>query len=79
MFESFTIENLSFQYSDGSQILQNIFLKAREGEIIGFLGRNGAGKSTFFKSLTVYNEGLGSTFINDVYVSNVMENSNEWK
>ena len=46
MFESFTIENLSFQYSDGFQILQNIFLKAREGEIIGFLGRNGAGKST---------------------------------
>ncbi len=68
MFESFTIENLSFQYSDGSQILQNIFLKVQEGEIVGIIGRNGAGKSTLFKSLTVYKEGLGSTFINDVYV-----------
>lgn len=42
--------NLCKQY-DGKIILNDINLKIPRGKIIGLLGRNGAGKSTFIKSL----------------------------
>ncbi len=42
--------NLCKQY-DNKIILNNINLKIPRGKIIGLLGRNGAGKSTFIKSL----------------------------
>ncbi|MBR4790883.1 MAG: ATP-binding cassette domain-containing protein [Treponema sp.] len=68
MFESFKIENLSFKYSCNSPILQNIFLSAKESEIIEILGRNGTGKSTLFNALTISSDFTGSTFLNDIYI-----------
>ena len=40
------IENLSFAYEGGAQVLQQINLHIRPGERIGLIGRSGAGKST---------------------------------
>ncbi len=39
-------ENLSYSFSSGGAILDNINLQVEEGSIYGFLGPNGAGKTT---------------------------------
>lgn len=68
MFESLKIESLNFQYSDGAPVLRNIFMEARKSEIVGLVGRNGSGKSTFFNALTVFSDCTASVFINNVYI-----------
>ena len=45
------IINLTKQF-DGNNILNNISFNAKQGEIIGLLGLNGAGKTTFLKLLS---------------------------
>lgn len=45
------IENLSFAYPDGRQVLKNITLAVHEGEGVGIVGPNGAGKSTLLLHL----------------------------
>ncbi len=45
------VENLHSYYGK-SHILNGAALEVREGEIVALLGRNGAGKSTFLKSLS---------------------------
>ena len=41
-----TIENLNYKYKNGEQVLEDINLKIKEGEIISVIGKNGSGKST---------------------------------
>ena len=69
MFESFRIECFNFSYSSMNNILSGLYFNASASEIIGILGRNGSGKSTFFNALTIYGNYSGSVFINDVYVT----------
>jgi branched-chain amino acid transport system ATP-binding protein len=45
------VSNLNAFYGD-AQVLFDVNFRLGEGEIIGILGANGAGKSTFMKSLT---------------------------
>ena len=49
--ELLKIENLSFTYEDGNQVLKNINLVAGDEERIGIIGSNGIGKSTLMKLL----------------------------
>lgn len=44
------IKNISVSFKD-KNVLQNLNLKIEEGIILGILGKNGAGKTTFFESL----------------------------
>lgn len=44
--EAIRIENLSYQYHDGTPALQDINLTVRRGESVAVMGPNGAGKST---------------------------------
>lgn len=44
-------ENLSYSYSKGIKTLENINLTVKEGDIYGFLGPNGSGKTTTLRLL----------------------------
>ncbi len=45
------IQNLSFEFSKNKPVLKDISLSVPKGSIFGFLGANGAGKSTTMKML----------------------------
>ncbi|SFN09871.1 ABC-2 type transport system ATP-binding protein [Chryseobacterium oleae] len=45
------IQNLNFEFSRNKPVLKNINLSVPKGSIFGFLGANGAGKSTTMKML----------------------------
>ena len=46
-----TINNLSFGYHAGKTILDSISLAVEQGEVLGILGPNGTGKTTFIKCI----------------------------
>ena len=48
---SVRFENVSFSYGNGSEVLHNIDIEARPGEIVALLGATGAGKSTILQLL----------------------------
>ena len=59
------IENLSKNYGDVKAV-QSISFSLNDGEIVGFLGANGAGKSTTLKMMTGYlTPTSGNVFVND--------------
>jgi cobalt/nickel transport system ATP-binding protein len=45
------IENLRFEYPDGTRALDGVCLEARRGEKVGIIGANGAGKSSLLLHL----------------------------
>lgn len=51
MTHSITVNNLSFQYPDGTNALDGISFKLGESEKLAVLGANGAGKTTFLHLL----------------------------
>ena len=56
------LQNLSKTYASGVEALRNLNLEISEGEIFGFLGSNGAGKSTTIKILTTLSRPTAGTF-----------------
>lgn len=53
--ESLRIENLHFAY-DGREVLHGITFSASRGEIIGVMGKNGSGKTTFLSQILGFNK-----------------------
>lgn len=58
-----TVKNLSAWYSDEKMVLSDFSLELAKREVVGFIGMNGAGKTTFLKVLsgllpTFYSEGI---------------------
>mgnify|MGYP003291820016 CR=1 FL=1 len=51
VYEELKVRNLSFSYDGQIQILNDICMSAKKGEIIGIIGESGCGKSTFLKLL----------------------------
>ena len=54
-----TLSNVQKSYSS-HQVLNDVSLNVRKGEIYGLIGKNGAGKTTIFKiilGLTEYEQG----------------------
>lgn len=45
------IEDVSFSYADGSPVLHDVAVSLRPGEVLGLLGRTGAGKTTLARLL----------------------------
>lgn len=46
------VEDLSFSYHPGDDVLKDVTFSVHAGEILGILGPNGGGKSTLFKCIT---------------------------
>lgn len=51
IFDKLDVKDLSFSYDKETQVLSDICMHARRGEIIGIVGESGCGKSTFLKLL----------------------------
>ena len=46
------IKNLSFKYKNGKEVLKNINMQIKEGEVISIIGKNGSGKSTLARLIS---------------------------
>lgn len=65
-----TIENLNYNYSNGSKVLRNINLNIKDGEFVAVVGQNGAGKTTLLKHFNGLLKPLsGSIHINGIDAS----------
>lgn len=65
------VENISFAYGE-EQILSDVSLSVKKGEILGIHGRSGSGKSTLLKLLMrFYDPKLGSIKINGESLPNI--------
>ncbi|CAJ35299.1 ABC transporter ATP-binding protein [Methanocella arvoryzae] len=53
--ETIRVEGLHFGY-DGREVLRGVDFAARRGEIVGIMGRNGSGKTTFLGHITGINK-----------------------
>jgi len=68
------VDNLSKYYGDVKAV-KSISFELNDGEVVGFLGANGAGKSTTLKVMTGYLIATaGNVFVNDL---NIQENTHE--
>ncbi|NPV26649.1 MAG: ATP-binding cassette domain-containing protein [Firmicutes bacterium] len=43
------MQNLSYRYNNGSEILKGLNFTIKDGEFVAIIGQNGAGKTTFLK------------------------------
>ena len=50
-YNNLAVKNLSFSYDGKEQILTDLCMHAKKGEIIGIIGESGCGKSTLLKLL----------------------------
>ena len=61
------IDNISFTFADGVNLLDKFSLSIKKGEIIGFKGESGVGKSTLFNILLgLYQANEGRVLIDDI-------------
>ncbi len=61
----FSINNLTFTYPNGREILKGIDLSVNEGEVVALLGNNGAGKSTLCKVILGINKNYNGEIVLD--------------
>lgn len=50
-YEKLAVNGLDFSYDKETQVLKEVCMNAKKGEIIGIVGESGCGKSTFLKLL----------------------------
>ena len=62
--EIISVKDLNFWYEDGTQALRGVNFSIRQGEYVGLIGQNGAGKSTISKVIS----GLYRKFRGDVRI-----------
>ena len=62
--------NVNYKYPDGYRAIKNVSFYVNEGEKIGIIGANGAGKSTMLKLLTgILNAESGKITIKDILLN----------
>lgn len=64
-------ENLSKSYGN-KQVVKNVSLNVKEGEVVGLLGPNGAGKTTsFYMIVGLIKANNGNVLLNDSNITNI--------
>ena len=62
--------NVNYKYPDGYRAIKNVSFYVNEGEKIGIIGANGAGKSTMLKLLTgILNAESGKITVKDILLN----------
>lgn len=75
-FEQLVVSDLSFSYDGQTQILNDICMSAKKGEIIGIVGESGCGKSTFLKLLLrFWQKSSGEIAYNDTDIEEIDSDS----
>ena len=80
VYNDLEVKNLSFSYDGNVQVLKDVCMNAKKGEIIGIVGESGCGKSTLLKlMLRFWEKGNGEIAYNGVDVdkintSNLLDN-----
>lgn len=71
--EKIELKNLSYSYSGkNNMVLRNINTTITRGELVGIVGENGSGKSTFLKLICgLYDNYQGEILINDIELKNI--------
>ena len=63
--EIISVKDLNFSYEDGTQALRGVTFSIRQGECVGLIGQNGAGKSTVSKIISgLYKKFQGEAKVN---------------
>ena len=62
-------QNVSFSYEKDRPVLEHISFRIEEGESVGLIGANGAGKSTVMKLLLGLLQGEGHIFVDGIEVN----------
>ena len=63
--EIISVKDLSFSYEDGTQALRGVTFSIKQGECVGLIGQNGAGKSTVSKIISgLYKKFQGEAKVN---------------
>lgn len=74
--EEIEFSDVSFRYNDEVSVLDDINLKLKKGEMIGFIGGSGCGKSSLVKMLLrLYAPYNGTIFIDGEKIQNISINS----
>jgi ABC transport system ATP-binding/permease protein len=67
---SFTVENLSYQFREGHNAIDNVSFSVEEGKLIGIMGASGSGKTTLMNLLSgIQKPTSGSVKINGLNVT----------
>lgn len=71
IFENLKVENLSFKYNE-DEVLNNINLEVKKGEIVAIIGKSGCGKSTLLNLLMrFYEVNNGLIKYNDININEI--------
>ncbi len=70
------INNISFGYDSGNEVLTNIDIHIKSGEFIGLVGKSGVGKSTLINLIMrMYDVEDGSILIDDVDIRDISQDA----
>lgn len=73
---NFEFKNVTFGYDNNKDVLENVSFKINAGEMIGFVGKSGSGKTTIFNLLCkMYDIKSGEIFIEGENINNLDEDS----
>ena len=73
---NFEFKNVIFGYDKNKPVLDNLNFKIKSGEMVGFVGKSGAGKTTIFNLLCkMYNVQSGEILIENENISELDEDS----
>ena len=73
---NFEFKNVTFSYDEKKKVLDNLSFKIQSGEMIGFVGKSGAGKTTIFNLLCkMYDVQSGEILIDNTNIKELDEDS----